>query len=916
MAARNPRRMGAVRNPHSSSSKIPPASSTVTIEHSREFIPSRSPSIHSGVVTPPLARRMRSHFIRPRPTKAPVMVDSSSNGSPPDAPQADNDVLKRKNSVKSKKSSGATLKRTQSSIRRARSAKIVKRPAIGDFIEVTPPSSRDTNKFKSNPQLLPNESPLPVHLPPTTTTNLGRQQSMLLIRSKSTSRGTRLSPVRRFFAKIFRHRRWRLLNRVKAGLQRKNARKVVSKSSYTKDDLERQLSFEVIGSSGYRSERFRPPKFNLVAFHPHLRRMTPTPVSSSHSHRSHRLSNAFMFDDIKSELSSSGDDISDSSRISDTSSAASSLTSQESELYYLRHAPNKSNNIKDISARQGSKLRRYPSLKAPRPIRLQSPNHIHQLDQSASHYDSSPRGGARLSRGISKREQRQSAYHPILRRKDAYTRLGRTSLLDAISLSNSISSSGGTSGNKGSLYTSGNELEEAIEFVDTWSQYLKRAIAVRVVLRQEIHSWEQQDEKIWRRSQGLSSDSASVFSCLTHISDGSSCSTCSGSCSCSCSRSGSMVSSENWVRGVVASDPITTRPSSGLTRNSSIRAVGHTAGPLRMSERHHVNGRSSTHAPIWFKNQALDLDTFHWNQSDWSETYDHDPSDLSPNLQLAPRSGIASSSSSSSISFRNLHRAPSSGTGSSIGSSNVASLRVNGWTSKISISRSSSVSSSSFASDNDFCSASHVPFDFRSPANNNNNSSAPNTGGSQIPRKVTGPRAMNTTARGNRQVLKPSPLRDTTNGSASAIHVPKRRWSMSSPGNNPAIMDMNEVKSLSRRPLPPIPGKSTRSVSMPLQPQSSQQKPISPPRPIRRGGANKRRAISNNLNSLGSAWTATTSPSNRSFGSWGSSSSSGGNAIYKTPLTALPSNEEEEENIENVEPMGPPGSPTNPITID
>jgi hypothetical protein len=53
------------------------------------------------------------------------------------------------------------------------------------------------------------------------------------------------------------------------------------------------------------------------------------------------------------------------------------------------------------------------------------------------------------------------------------------------------------------------KVDEALAFVSTWSSYLRRAIAVRVVLRQEIHSWELQEEERWRRSMESSSASSS-----------------------------------------------------------------------------------------------------------------------------------------------------------------------------------------------------------------------------------------------------------------------------------------------------------------------------------------------------------------------------------------------------------------------
>ncbi|KAA8904451.1 hypothetical protein TRICI_005501 [Trichomonascus ciferrii] len=61
------------------------------------------------------------------------------------------------------------------------------------------------------------------------------------------------------------------------------------------------------------------------------------------------------------------------------------------------------------------------------------------------------------------------------------------------------------------------QVNEALAFVDTWSSYLRRAVAVRVVLRQEIHSLEEQEEEEWRNSQQQrtslsSSDNDSLYS--------------------------------------------------------------------------------------------------------------------------------------------------------------------------------------------------------------------------------------------------------------------------------------------------------------------------------------------------------------------------------------------------------------------
>lgn len=980
------------------------------IEHSREFEPVRSPSIRSGVSTPPLARRMRNKVVKMRPSKSTVMVDSSSNGGspelyrtgPPQERDPLNDSMSKSTSshfhrvintgqvstVKRRKNGSTSLKRSQTNIRRVRSSNVARTSSTAaKNIRTQAVDPMVTVPFLTQG---PTPSPLPVH-PPPTSLNVNHEPSMLLIRSKSTSRGIRASPIRQFFAKFFKNRRWRLVKKAKAALQRRNANKkkehnLRSKSAlrrkrtykYTKEDLDRQLSFEVMGSGYNRSERFRTSKFSLAAFHPTLKNLSPSPVSSSYSQRLQRPSNLMLAGDrgrdgeVLSQLSSSADDRSDSSRLSDSTSAVSSLSSSTSGLHYYRSnkacgdKEARQRALRDISARQGSRVRRLPSLKAPKPIRLHSPHHIYQLDQKASSMDLSPRvtGAPRLSRGISKK----LPAHPILRRKEAYSRLGKTNLLDVISIS-SRSSAGYRPGaaSASSYYTSGSELEEAIEFVDTWSQYLKRAIAVRVVLRQEIHSWEEQNEENWRRSIGISSTSDTVFSTMSNTSPevgdrgqtplSYSCSTCTrtGSCSCtdsskSCSRAGSYLSSENWQRGAPNPNKSFAAPAMkanignevDLNRNSSIRAVGHNAGPIRLSERKLSDysistlplqtkaNRAAVYAPIWFKDSQLDHSQTTLslkNYSDWSGNYGSESPVHSSHIRLTPGSSSESANHSEMMSgktsstgsyfahnaaLKHLHHGPTPSS-SSVGSPTATPLKLAHWPSAVSLNRASSVSSSSIASNDNFGSATHIVLDLNATGSR-----------AQIPRKVTGPRPMrpelrdisNISNRPPRAHLGPSPMR---NSRASTICVPKRRWSVSSGVNNSSSLECMDAKSLATRPLPPIPGRDTRSVSMPSKPLTIQEaNDQSPPRPIRRSGAHKRRAISNNLSDLGSAWNEIPANSNfekRSFGPSDPTFNSGRGISGCIPLSNFPLQEEDE----NIRPYSPslqsPGSPANPIVI-
>lgn len=55
------------------------------------------------------------------------------------------------------------------------------------------------------------------------------------------------------------------------------------------------------------------------------------------------------------------------------------------------------------------------------------------------------------------------------------------------------------------------KVDEALAFVNTWAEYLRRAIAVRILLRQEIKSHEYQEEQEWEKLQAVEEEEASSY---------------------------------------------------------------------------------------------------------------------------------------------------------------------------------------------------------------------------------------------------------------------------------------------------------------------------------------------------------------------------------------------------------------------
>lgn len=53
-------------------------------------------------------------------------------------------------------------------------------------------------------------------------------------------------------------------------------------------------------------------------------------------------------------------------------------------------------------------------------------------------------------------------------------------------------------------------VEEALAFVGSWSAYLRRAIAVRIVLRQQVHTLEQQEQAAWQRLNAVAEEDESI----------------------------------------------------------------------------------------------------------------------------------------------------------------------------------------------------------------------------------------------------------------------------------------------------------------------------------------------------------------------------------------------------------------------
>lgn len=327
---------------------------------------------------------------------------------------------------------------------------------------------------------------------------------MMLIRHRTTTRSARGSPVREFFRKL---------------LQRLRARYGTNKAPYnfTEDQLKRQLSFSIDETPNRRS-KYEIKSMELLGFRPKIKR-----VPIIHDNASARTANSPTSDLYSSATIDTGviqrqnDAQAQDAGSIDTPqlhSGRGRQLSQENVIMQQYHHP--------LDPPQGvsAELDYTSGESAEQSPRRRKSVHTQtspQLERSQSQFS---RKRSILSRKSTRRSQRDKYNLPVIQRIDLYDNPNPAVKLDHnSSLRRSIRRvrPQSQSGQDGSAPDDTPEVSEALAFVEAWSSYLRRAVAVRVVLRQEIHSIEEEEEENWAR---VSSDSASVTSSSSTSSNG------------------------------------------------------------------------------------------------------------------------------------------------------------------------------------------------------------------------------------------------------------------------------------------------------------------------------------------------------------------------------------------------------------
>uniref|UniRef100_A0A060TFU1 ARAD1D17182p n=1 Tax=Blastobotrys adeninivorans TaxID=409370 RepID=A0A060TFU1_BLAAD len=318
---------------------------------------------------------------------------------------------------------------------------------------------------------------------------------MMLIRHRTTTRSARGSPVREFFRKLLQKLRTRY-----------GSNKAVY--NFTEDQLKRQLSFSIDETPNRRS-KYEIKSMELLGFRPKIKRV-PIIHDNASAHTASSPSNdLYSSASINtSVIQRQSDALAQDAGSIDTPqlhSGRGRQLSQENVIMQQYHSLEPPQGVTaeyDYTSGESSD-------QPPRRRKSVQTQTSPQLERSQSQFT---RKRSILSRKSTRRSQRDKYTLPVIQRIDLYDNPNPAVKLDHnSSLRRSIrrvrpqSQSGRDGGAPDDTDTP--EVSEALAFVEAWSSYLRRAVAVRVVLRQEIHSIEEEEEENWARA---SSDSAST----------------------------------------------------------------------------------------------------------------------------------------------------------------------------------------------------------------------------------------------------------------------------------------------------------------------------------------------------------------------------------------------------------------------
>lgn len=340
--------------------------------------------------------------------------------------------------------------------------------------------------------LFNNDGDIPPPLPP--------KSPELLVRRRSLhSRSRSSNPVRRLFNRLFR-------------IRSRSALK--SKYSYSKADLRRQLSFEVPGyqkKNGTDYLQYGVQRRDLLGFSPKVRR----PQTS-----------------LKTKI---GDPI-NPIHVNASAEGERPLSPQVIRPILLNPTLNpqlNGNDSKESAAQKFQAKHKRPNLSLPRAKKPENRSSIPEPEPALEEYapvtDAGDISGdtvgtsllnpssVNLTRGASTRRDRNR--HEIMLSREATvkrsatraSRRGNVPIIKRVDLYGKenptvlIRSKGSI---RRDVFDDPNTVDDAMAFVNTWSGYLRQAIAIRIKLQQEIRDWETQEEAEWKRS--LDTDDSDV----------------------------------------------------------------------------------------------------------------------------------------------------------------------------------------------------------------------------------------------------------------------------------------------------------------------------------------------------------------------------------------------------------------------
>lgn len=341
---------------------------------------------------------------------------------------------------------------------------------------------------------------------------------VMLVRKRSSTHSSRGSPIRRFFAKLFRWRRVR------------------AKYNFSKLQLRRKLSFEVKESPN-KVSKYEVKKIQLMNLKPKIRRFRdPAPPeetgsgfqsekplaslkNTSYLLREHDAIQQAKDNDESGGVgpySSSGDSAKSIQdfREFDFDYRSKEATSEEEPRVPIEPATAQ---VEEQAAKEPTAptpVVNPPPAAPPQPTTLERDSSVLYRPKDDPYYYEHPEAVQfTRKRTLSTRRKpsrRGSQRLPLITRVDFYDNPN-----PAVDLETSQPVERRNS--KKMDKETDLQVNEALAFVDTWSSYLRRAVAVRVVLRQEIHSMEEQEEEEWRNSQQQrtsysSSDNDSLYS--------------------------------------------------------------------------------------------------------------------------------------------------------------------------------------------------------------------------------------------------------------------------------------------------------------------------------------------------------------------------------------------------------------------